>query len=245
VGSSKKVVIALAAVAAAAVLGVGVWFFASSNVGEPTDVTAPPIDTTSTTLAAGAGEATTTTSAPEEEGSVVTFELAEGSVARFFIDEVLRGDPITVVAESDQVVGLVQIDLEDLAASQVGTILVNARVFETDQSLRDRAIRGPILDASTHEFIEFAPTSIEGLSGAATVGEELTFTVSGELTIRDVTQPVVFEVIAVLAAEDRLEGVARTVVDRTEFGLVIPSAPGVANVSEMVTLELEFVAFAA
>lgn len=240
---SKKVLIALAAVVAAAVLGVGVWFFASSNVGPTTDVTAPPIDPTTTSVAAGEDPATTSTSAPAVEGSAVTFELAEGSVARFFIDEVLRGDPITVVAESDQVVGLVRVDLEDLAASQVGTILVNARVFETDQSFRDRAIRGPILDSATHEFIEFVPRSIDGLSGTATVGGELTFTVSGDLTIRDVTRPVMFEVTAVLAADDRLEGVARTVVDRTEFNLVIPSAPGVANVSEDVALEIEFVAF--
>lgn len=241
--TTSKALIAAGAVALIAVVGVGIWFFASSNVGDPTDVTAPPLETT-TTLAAGettttAGEDTTTTVAA---GGATTFELSEGTVARFFIDEELRGDPVRVVAESTEVVGLVEIDTEDLANSRVGTILINARVFQTDNSFRDRAIRGPILDSDAFEFIEFAPTAVEGLSGPGAVGDTLSFTITGDLTIKETTLPATFEVEATLTAEDRLEGTAGTTVDRTAYGLNIPSAPGVANVSESVDLELEFVA---
>ena len=83
---------------------------------------------------------------------------------------------------------------------------------------------------------------IEGLEGSASVGDELVFTVSGDLTIRDITQPVVFEVTAVLTSETTIEGTATTVVERGPFELVIPSVPSVANVAEEVPLSLDFVA---
>ena len=238
--TTTKALIGVGVVALAAVIGVGIWFFTSSNVGVPTDVTAPPIESTTSTTAAAAGSTTTTTAGAE--GGAVTFELAEGTVARFVLDEELRGDPVTVVAESTEVVGQILVDPADLATAQVGTILVNARVFQTDSSFRDRAIRGPILDADTFEFIEFAPTAIEGLSGAAGVGDTFTFTMTGDLTIKEITLPATFEVEATLAAEDRLEGSARATVDRTLYELNIPNAPGVANVSEQVDLELDFIA---
>lgn len=244
--TTTKALIGVGVVALAAVIGVGIWFFTSSNVGDPTDVTAPPIESTTSTTAAAAGSTTTAAAEPTTtaaaEGGAVTFELAEGTVARFVLDEELRGDPVTVVAESTEVVGQILVDPADLATAQVGTILVNARVFQTDSSFRDRAIRGPILDSDTFEFIEFAPTAIDGLSGSAGVGDTFTFTMTGDLTIKEITLPATFEVEATLAAEDRLEGSARATVDRTLYELNIPNAPGVANVSEQVDLELDFIA---
>ena len=68
------------------------------------------------------------------------------------------------------------------------------------------------------------------------------FTVTGDLTIRDATNRVIFDVIATLNGDETLTGTAEATVDRTDWGLNIPNAPGVANVSETVTLRLEFVA---
>lgn len=154
----------------------------------------------------------------------------------FSITEELRGTPTTVVGVSGIVLGEILYDPSDPDSLRIGTILVNARDFQTDSSNRNRAIRGPILDADEFEFIEFVPTSVEGFDGG-----DGSFTVSGDLTIRDRTNPVTFEVTANLDGE-AVAGTANATVDRTSWGLDIPSAPGVANVSEAVTLTLEFVA---
>ena len=143
---------------------------------------------------------------------------------------------------SSIVLGQVELDLGNLTESRIGEILVNARDFTTDSSNRNRAINGPILDTGVHEFVSFVPTSIDGLSGEATVGEELAFRLTGDLTIRDVTNEVSWDVNGVLADDGTLEVTASTTVLRSDFDLSIPSAPGVANVSDEVLLELEMVA---
>ena len=84
--------------------------------------------------------------------------MSEGTEARFLIREELRGERFTVVGVTTEVVGRMRVDLSDLARSQMGEILINARTFATDSSNRNRAIRGPILAAEQYEFITFRPT---------------------------------------------------------------------------------------
>jgi polyisoprenoid-binding protein YceI len=236
----------LAALGVVAVIALGgaAWFFTQGDAEPTTEVTAPPIATPQTTEAPGTTEATSseTTEVADDPTISTSFEMTEASSATFRIDEELRGSPVTVVGTSGIVLGRIEIDPDDLSNSQIGEILINARDFETDSGLRNRAIRGPILDTDIFEFISFVPSSIEGLEGSASVGDELTFTVSGDLTIRDVTQPVTFDVTAVLASDSTIEGTATTVVERGPFDLVIPSVPSVANVAEEVPLSLDFVA---
>lgn len=219
---------------AAAAVGVGaVWWFSQGTEAPSTDVTAPPVETTTSPAA---GDATSTTEASTDASGPITYALTEASTASFTITEELRGTPTTVVGVSTIVLGEILYDPADPASLEIGTILVNARDFSTDSSNRNRAIRGPILDADTFEFIEFTPTSIEGFDGTGS-----TFTVSGDLTIRDVTHAVTFEVTASVDGET-VRGTATATIDRTQWGLDIPSAPGVANVSESVILTLDFVA---
>ena len=227
-------------VIAVVVLGGAAWFYSQGDSEPTTDVTAPPITTTTSEGAETTNARDVETTAPPAEAT--TFELTDETVATFTLTEVLRGQPTTVVGTSDIVVGQIELEWADLAETRMGTILVNARAFATDSSLRDRAVRGPILDTDAFEFIEFAPTAIEGLSGTTQVGEELAFTVIGDLTVRDVTNEATFEVTATLIDDSTLAGTATTVVSREAFGLTIPSVPTVANVSDEVTLELAFTA---
>ena len=244
----NRSVVAVLGVIAAVVVGGAAWFFTQGDAEPTTDVTAPPIATPepteppAETTGPDAGDGTQTTEPAQEAQIASSYELTEASSATFRIDEELRGSPTTVVGTSGIVLGRVEIDPEDLSNSQIGEILINARDFETDSGLRNRAIRGPILDTDTFEFISFVPSTIEGLEGTASVGDELTFTVSGDLTIRDITQPVTFEVTAVLTSEATIDGTATTVVERGPFELVIPSVPSVANVAEEILLTLDFVA---
>lgn len=242
---SRGVLIVIGAVALLT-LGGAAWFFGQGGAEPTTDVTAPAITTTAPAESTES-RAPEPTDGPRDTppSTSSTFELTDASTATFTIDEVLRGSPTTVVGTSGIVLGQIEIDRDDLSASRVGTILVNARDFSTDSSLRDRAVRGPILDADTFEFIEFAPTSIDGLSGTATTGDQLSFTVTGDLTIRGVTSEVTFDVVTTLVDDSTIEGSATTTVDRGDFDLTIPSVASVADVSEQVPLTLEFVATAA
>ncbi len=65
---------------------------------------------------------------------------------------------------------------------------------------------------------------------------------SGDLTIRNVTQPVTFTVTAQGTSASQIAGTATATVNRSDFNLDLPSVPNVANVGEQVTLQINFVA---
>lgn len=178
-------------------------------------------------------------------GELMVLEIipAESEV-RFILSELLRGQPTTVVGTTDQVAGQIAVNPSDLSTAQVGVIQVNARDLETDSNQRNQAIRNRILNTDSYEFITFTPTGITGLDGTAQTGDTFTFQLAGDLTIRDVTQPVVFEVTATVDSLNQLSGTAVTTVQRADYNLNIPSVPQVADVSEEVRVELDFVAAA-
>jgi polyisoprenoid-binding protein YceI len=216
---------------------------AVNTVAAPTPTAAPAVvaDSPTATSAEVSVEPTAETGAPAS-GPVV-FEISpEQSEVSFSIYEELGGQPKTVIGVSNQVAGQIALDLSDLSRSQVGVIQVNARTFVTDSDRRNNAIRNFILQTNQYEFITFTPTAITGLSGAAQPGQPFTFEISGDLTIRNVAQPVVFTVTAQGDSPTRLTGTATAVVQRGPFNLTIPSVPNVANVGEEVTLEIKFVA---
>lgn len=169
----------------------------------------------------------------------------ESSVS-FTLDEDLRGVRTTVVGLTNQVAGDIQVDVENPANTQVGTIRINLRTLETDNDFRNRAIRSEILNSAQdeYEFTEFVPTAITGLPESVTVGQPFTFQVTGDLKLVDTTRPVTFEVTVTPVSEDRIEGVGTATVLRSDYGLNIPNAPGVANVTDEVELKIEFVAVA-
>lgn len=164
------------------------------------------------------------------------------SQVRFQLDEDLRGQRITVTGTTDQVAGELAVNLADLSATQVGALQINARTLLTDNNFRNRAIQNEILDTGAYEFITFTPTAIDGLPGSAAPGTEITFSIAGDLTIRDITQPVVFQVTAQADSPDQISGTATTIIRRGDFNLNIPSVPNVANVEEEVELYIDFVA---
>lgn len=176
------------------------------------------------------------------EGLTV-FQISQSdSEVRFELDEDLRGNRITVVGTTDQIAGEIALDLNNLAAAQVGVIQINARTLATDNNMRNRAISNEILDTGAYEYITFTPTAINGLPDTVSVGDTISFTIEGDLTIRDVTSPAVFTVEATLVSETQISGSATAVVTRETYGLTIPSVPSVANVEEAVELTIDFVA---
>ena len=182
---------------------------------------------------------------PAEQASITPtiFEIVPGeSEARFLINEVLRGDPITVVGATDQVAGQLALDPADLSNTQVGVMQVNARTLTTNNDFRNRAIKNRILLTDNYEFVTFSPTNIIGLPDKAAIGELITFQVSGDLTVTDVTQQVTFDITATPVSETRIEGTASAAFLYTDFNLAIPSAPAVDAVADDVRLEIDFVA---
>lgn len=227
------------------------WFAGGS--GEPsTELTTPELaDTTTTSVESQGSDTTGGESEPDTTGAgggAMAFVIdPTQSTARFELDEVLRGEPTHVIGTTDQVAGQVRVDPSDMATIEFSDMVVNARTFETGANQRDRAIRGPIILNSAsdeHELITFSVTSVEGIEGALEVGSATDFTISGELTVKGITQPVTFDANVTLVDESTIEGTAEAEITRDMFEIGIPSVPSVADVTNEVLIALDFVAVA-
>ncbi len=171
------------------------------------------------------------------------FEILPGaSVARFEIDEVLRGTPTHVVGTTDQVAGQIALDPADTSSAQVGEILVNMRTLATDSEFRNRAIKNKILLTDQYEFVRFRPTQVTGLPASLAEGQAVPFQISGDLEIVGAVLPATFEGQVVLTAPNRLEGSASLTILYADYGLTIPASQSVDAVEDDLILALDFVA---
>jgi polyisoprenoid-binding protein YceI len=223
----------------------------ASPIPEVVVTPAPAVEATAAGAQAGAAEhvevESGATAAPSQPGEVRLFTIdSSRSEVLFILDEELFGTPTTVIGRNSDVSGSVSIAMDDVSQVAISEIRIDARTLTTDNSRRNGAIARFILQSNEARFhyIVFTPTEIQGLPGSASTGETLNLTVLGDLTIRDVTKPVVFDLTVTAVTESELHGRGAAVVQRADFDLTIPSVPSVANVSEEVELQIEFVAVA-
>ena len=170
---------------------------------------------------------------------IFSIDRIDSSVS-FTLNELLRNVPTTVIGSTNQVAGEIVIDIENPEKSQIGTILVNARTLTTDNDFRNRAIKNEILKTGDYEFISFVPSSISGIPDNPQRGEEMTLEITGDLTIKDITKETTFNATITVASETLMTGFAFTMVRWSDFDIIIPKVPNVADVDEEVMLEIKF-----
>lgn len=163
--------------------------------------------------------------------------VAEKSSVQFSIYELLRGKPFTVVGKTQVVTGSMELDLENIAASRLGTVRINARTLKTDSENRDRATARFILESEKpeNEFIDFVMESIAE-SGTSSVS------IAGNLVIRGMAKPAIFSGTLMEEKDGSVRIVAKTDVKRSDYSLTIPDISFIAEVADAVTLEADIVA---
>lgn len=201
-------------------------------------------DTIPAATAAITAETTTATSGESTAGTQIFTIDQSQSTARFTLDEELMGSPKTVVGATNLVEGAITIDLADLTKTTISPIQIDARGFATDSSRRDGAIQRFVLGSNSDEnrYIVFTPTAITGFPATAAVGDTFELQITGDLTISGVTKAVTFVTSVTVMSETQISGLASAQILRSAYNLTIPSVPSVANVTDEVLLEFQFVA---
>ena len=208
---------------------------------EPTDTPVPEPEPAPAATAVPQEEAESESGELPAAGQ--TFVIApEESEARFIIEEELFGKPKTVVGTTSALSGDLTVVPADPSASEIGVIQIDADTFITDHDRRNGAIRRFILQSGRHRFITFNATALTGLPDEVAVGDEVQFEVTGDLTVREITRPVLFNVSLQVVSETEIQGTASTIVALETFELTIPQVPSVANVGEEFIVEFDFVA---
>jgi polyisoprenoid-binding protein YceI len=210
-------------------------------------ITATPAAPDQSTAAPTATSAVVDRPAMDNPALASTFVIDPSqSEAHFTVAEKLMGQPKTVMGVTQSVDGSITLDPADLTKTTLSPIRIDARAFTTDSGLRNNAIRRFILQSNKDEYryIIFTPTVLEGLPTNGESGDTLNFQITGDLTISGVTKPVTFATTVTAESTTKLSGLAKSQVLRSDFNLNIPNVPSVADVTDEVQLELQFVATA-
>ncbi len=93
-----------------------------------------------------------------------------------------------------------------------------------------------------YRYIIFTPTAIVGVPGTASAGDTIELQITGDLTISGVTKPVTFATTVTVASDSQISGLATAQVLRSDYNLTIPSVPSVANVTDEVQPQFQFIA---
>jgi polyisoprenoid-binding protein YceI len=191
--------------------------------------------------------AVATTSAPVEpvgvagtwnvDTSIGQFSYADstGTFVGFRVRETLAGvGEIDAVGRTPQVQGTLVIDGTIVTAVDV---VADLAALTTDDSRRDGKVRGAL---GTSEFptATFRLTEPIDLGDAADAGDAVAVEAIGELTIRDITQPVVFPLEARLV-DDIVVVVGSLRLEFADYGVQVPTAPIVLSADDFGDIELQ------
>lgn len=138
------------------------------------------------------------------------------SYAGYRVDEILRGEPVTVVGRTQEVTGQASVAGEAVSDA---TIEVDMATVATDNGRRDAYFRDA-LDVEEHPVSTFTITEPIDLGA---VGESpSTIDVSGDLTLGAETRPVT-ATLEVASRNGRLEVAGSVPITWADFGLDAPS----------------------
>src|SRR5688500_987527 len=164
------------------------------------------------------------------------------SEAQYRVDETFfdRRGLVTVTGTTRAVAGEILVDPSSFAKSRVGEIVVDISQLTTDDSSRDNAIRRAYLESARYPLARFANASIVNATQPTEKTAPLRFQLSGDLTVRDVTRQVTWDVEAVIG-EEVLTATATLPIKMTDFGVQPPSL-AMLKVEDDIVLTLRLVA---
>ena len=185
------------------------------------------------------------TAYPAPEDGIEVFTIIPGeSTLIYEVGEVFLNQNNAfnlAVGTTPAINGEIFVDRENPQNSNIGPITADISQFTSDSQRRDNAIRERFLQSAQFPNAVFNPTGIQGLPASYQEGEPITFQVSGDLTVRDVTRPVTFEVTFV-GEGDTMTGEATTMILMSDFGFGPISIAGILNTEDEVNAKFAFVA---
>jgi polyisoprenoid-binding protein YceI len=149
-----------------------------------------------------------------------------------------RDLPNMAVGKTNAVEGEFQFSADGKPNGQVTKITVDLRTLTSNDNRRDNRIRGRWLESDKYPFAEFTSTEAQNLPESYTEGQDVSFKLVGNMTIREVTKPVTFDVTG------RLQGdtVTGTAILMKDFGFDPPSIAGMLTVRDGVKITVNFTA---
>ncbi len=175
--------------------------------------------------------------AESQASYIVNEEFFAGALDKLGIE---AGQKV-VVGTTPGVTGYIQINPNKPDLLEAAQVTVDMAGLKTDQNRRDEWLREHAIESDFFPEAVFTAVSATGLPETITEGETVAFQLNGDLTVRDVTKNVTFEVTAVLTG-DTLQGTATLPLNMTDFGIDPPSFANTLTVADAFTIEVTLTA---
>jgi polyisoprenoid-binding protein YceI len=200
----------------------------------PTQPPAPPDP-------AAAQAATDSPAASTTSAQLYRIDATQSEVRYEVGETFFRGNRFNLaVGRTHGIAGDILVDFAQPASSQIGELVIDVSQFTSDESRRDNFIRRNGLESSRFPYARFVTRAIDGLPAQVDDGDEVAFTISGDLTVKEVTRPVTWNVTLRHAA-GQLVGSASTEILMSDFGVGPIQIPTLST-EDLVKLVFDFVA---
>jgi polyisoprenoid-binding protein YceI len=185
--------------------------------------------------------APTETASPAADDRLRLVLAAEGNEARYVVTEQLAGFsfPSDAVGVTSAISGALVLTADGKVVSEESKFVVDLTTLTSDSGMRDNFIQRNTLETNRFPTAEFVPTEAAGLPSPLPASGEVTFQLSGELTIHGVTRPATWEVTAQVVGQE-LVGRASTRFTFGDFGMTIPQVARVLSIEDNIRLEYDF-----
>ena len=209
--------------------------------------TPAPVDNPSATstqaapTAAAQLPATGTTPAASSSGDLLICTIVEGkSAAQYKVREQLArlSFPTDAIGKTQDVSGTIAFKPDGSIDQSVSKFVVGLASLQTDSNMRDNYVRRSILQTDKYPQAVFVPTQATGFPLPLPQSGSVTFKLTGNLTIKDVTKPVTLDVTGTVQ-DNSFTGTATTSFKFEDFSLPQPQVPVVLSVVDNINLELD------
>ena len=178
--------------------------------------------------------------AEPDSGGIRFVVVPERSEARYRVTEQLVNVslPSDAIGRTQEINGTLVINPDGTILSAESRFEVDLSTLQSDESRRDNFVRQNILDTGRFPLAVFVPTQVTGLPAELPQSGDVSFKLAGDLTIRDVTRQVEWDVTGSVEG-DEMTGQATTSFTFDDFNLTQPRVPVVLSVEDTIRLEVE------
>ncbi len=196
--------------------------------------------TTSATAAETSTAAVSSASSSSSAGTGTTYTVvADKSEASYSVREQLArlNFPTDAVGKTNAITGSVTIKPDGSIDTANSKFTVDLSTLQTDSNMRDNFVRRNILQTDQYPQAVFVPTQVNGLPAALPQNGNVSFKLTGNMTIHGVTKPVTWDVTGAIN-NGEANGKATTSFTFEDFGLQQPQVPVVLSVVDKITLNV-------
>jgi len=201
---------------------------ASNNPTSSVPATAYPAPSDASSQAAGSAS-----------GSIRCVLISGQNVASYSVREQLAkfNFPTDAVGKTSQVSGEIDIQKDGTIDTAKSKFVVDLTSLQTDSPMRDGFVSRNILQTDQYPQAVFVPTKVEGLPTPLPPSGNVSFKISGNLTLHGVTKPVTWDVTGT-AQNGSASGTATTSFKFEDFNLDQPHVPVVLSVVDNINLSV-------